>query len=69
MVWCCKTNFKTNSFRLETKKEELYTYTFKYVNYEGDYHADRYDCSFWKHRFNREWHTKKSQKLREIRAS
>ena len=54
MVWCYKTNFKTNPFRLETKKEELYTYIFKYVNYEDDYYADRYDCSFWKHRFNRE---------------
>ena len=43
---------------LENKKEELYTHIFKCVNYKGDYYADRYDCSFWKHRFNREWHTK-----------
>ena len=40
MVWCCKTNFKTNPSRLETKKEEPYTHTFKCVNYKGNHHAD-----------------------------
>jgi len=39
------------------------------VSTKGDHHADSYDCSFWEHRFNREWHIKKSQELREIRTN
>lgn len=54
IVWCCKANFKTNPPRLETLKEEPYTYFFKYVNYKNDHQTDNTNCLFWKHRFNKE---------------
>ena len=69
MVWCYKANFKTNLSRLKTLKEELRSYSFKYVNCKGKYQIDSYNCSFWKHKFNCDWHIKKAQELREIKAN
>ena len=46
---CCKANFKTNPLHLETKQDEPYLYTFKYLNYKGDYQANSNACPFWKH--------------------
>ena len=37
IVWCYKTNFKTNSSRLGIKKEELYSHLFKYINCKEEY--------------------------------
>jgi len=31
--------------------------------------ADDTKCPFWKHCFNQEWHSKKAQEAREIRAN
>jgi len=53
-VWCCKANEKTNPPRLETKQEEPCLYSFKCPNCKGEHQADSTDCSFWKHRFNKE---------------
>jgi len=36
-TWCYKVNFKTNLLKLETKQEEPYSYSFKCLNYKGDY--------------------------------
>ena len=69
MAWCCKANFKTNPPRLETKQGEPCPHTFKCINCKGEHSADNNKCLYWKHRFNREWHTKKAQEAREIRAN
>ena len=50
IVWCCKANFKTDSSRLEMKKEESCTHFFKYINRKGNYQIDNNNCLFWKHR-------------------
>ena len=63
IAWYCKANFKTNSFGLETKKEKPYTHSFRYINCKSDHQMDNINCQFWKHRFNRDWHNKKSQEL------
>ena len=62
-AWCCKANKKTNSSRLETKKGNLCPHMFKCLNYKGDYQADSNECPFWKHRFNKEWHSKEYAKI------
>jgi len=54
MVWCCKANFKTDSSRLEMRKEESYTHFFKCINYKGNYQVDSNNYLFWKHKFNRD---------------
>ena len=64
-VWYCKANNKINSPRLETKKEESYPHLFKCSNCKGEHQADFTDCLFWKHRFNKEQHTKEYTKLQE----
>ena len=46
MVWCCKANFKTNLPRLELKKDKLYTYSFKYINFKDKHQANSYNCPF-----------------------
>ena len=63
IVWYCKANFKTSPPRLKTKKEEPYTYSFKYINYKDKYQINSNNCLFWKHKFNRDWHNKKLQEL------
>ena len=35
IAWYCKSNFKTNPFRLKTKKGKLCSHTFKYINCKG----------------------------------
>ena len=68
-AWCCKANFKINPPRLKMKQSKLCLHSFKCINYKGDYQADSNVCSFWKHRFNREWHSKKYQELQKTRMS
>lgn len=63
MVWCCKANSKTNLPRLEMKKGDPCPHNFKCTNCKGEHQADSYKCSFWKHRFDRQWHSKKTQEL------
>jgi len=62
-AWYCKANSKTNPPYLEIKQEEFCSYSFKCLNYKGDHQANSNMCSFWKHYFNKEWHTKKYQKF------
>ena len=64
-VWCCKANNKTNSPRLETKKNKLCSHSFKCSNYKGEHQADSTDCLFWKYRFNKEWHAKEYAKIQD----
>ena len=66
-VWCYKANAKSNPLRLETKKGKPCPHDFKCLNCKGSHTADSNECSFWKHRFNREWHTKKYAHLQEAR--
>ena len=69
MAWCCKANEKTNPPRLETKKGEPCPHKFKCINCKNNHLTDDPTCPYWKHCFNREWHTKKAQELREIQAN
>ena len=62
-AWCCKANDKINPPRLETKKDEICPHSFKCLNCKGKYQANSNDCSFWKHRVNKEWHTKEYTKI------
>ena len=57
--WYCKANPKINPLRLETEKGMLCPHSFKCSNCHGNHQANSNLCSFWKHRFNREWHQKK----------
>ena len=40
MAWYYKANFKTNLLRLKTKKDELCSHTFKYINYQEEYQVN-----------------------------
>ena len=62
-TWCCKANEKTNPPKLETKKGEPCPHSFKCLNCKGKYQANLYECSFWKHCFNKEWHSKEYVKI------
>ena len=62
-AWYYKANKKTNPPRLETKKGESCPHTFKYLNCKGKHQADSYNCPFWKHHFNKEWHSKEYAKI------
>ena len=66
--WCCKANAKINPPRLETKKDEPCSHSFKCSNCKEDHQANSNDCPFWRHRFNREWHIKKYTEICENRS-
>ena len=66
-TWCCKANDKLNPPRLETKKGEPCPHLFKCLNCKGSYVADSVECLFWKHCFNKEWHSKEYANLWEAR--
>ena len=66
--WYCKANAKLNLPQLETKKGEPCSHLFKCLNCCGDHQADSNLCSFWRHRFNREWYQKKYAEIRENRS-
>jgi len=69
LAWYCKANSKLNPPRLETTKGKPCPHSFKCINCKGEHIADNNKCPFWKHRFNREWHSKKAQEARETRAN
>ena len=68
-TWCCKANDKLNLPRLETKKGKPCPHSFKCLNCKGDYQADSKECPFWKHWFNKKWHSKEYSKLKQSRKN
>ena len=68
-IWCYKANNKINPLRLETKKGKHCPHTFKCLNCKDDHQANSNKCPFWKHCFNKEWHTKEYSKFRKIRKN
>jgi len=66
-AWCCKDQL--NPPRLETKKGKPCPHLFKCINCKGSHVADSVECPFWKHHFNKEWHSKEYAKLREARRT
>jgi len=48
MAWYCKANLKINPSRLETKVDEPYSHSFKYINCKRDYTTNNNKYSFWK---------------------
>jgi len=69
MIWCYKANFKTNPLWLKTPKKVPCSQSFKYINCKSNHQADSNLYLFWKHRFNHDWHNKKSQELWEIKVN
>jgi len=57
-AWCYKANDKLNPSRLETKKGKPCPHSFKCLNCKRDHQADPKECPFWKHHFNKKWHSK-----------
>ena len=68
MLWCCKANDRINPPRLETKKGEQCSHSFKCSNCWGDHQVDSNQCLFWRHRFNRKWQQKKYAEIRDNRS-
>ena len=68
-VWCCKANDKINLPRLEIKKSEPCPHSFKCLNYKSSHLANSNDYFFWKHHFDKKWHTKEYTKLWEVRKN
>ena len=66
-AWCYKANPKINPPRLEIKQGEPCSHSFKCSNCKEDHQADLNSCLFWRHCFNREWHSKEYQKLNKSR--
>ena len=60
-VWCCMENKKANC--AATNIGEPCPHVFKCVNCKRDYQADSYSCSYWRNRFNKDWHGRKQQEL------
>ena len=68
-AWYYKANSKSTPPRIETKKGEPCPHMFKCLNCKGSYVTDSVECPFWKHCFNKEWHSKEYSKLREARRT
>ena len=68
-AWYCKANNKLNPPRLETKKGKPCSHSFKCLNCKGSHVANSVECPFWKHYFNKEWHSKKYTKLQKARRT
>ena len=66
--WYYKANNKINPPCLKTKKGKPCLHVFKCSNCQGDHQADSNLCLFWKHRFNWEWHNKKTIEIHENRT-
>ena len=69
MAWCCKANPKSNSPREATAADASCPHTFKCLNCKGEYSADDIKCPFWRHCFDKQWHSNKAAELRIGRAS
>jgi len=69
MAWCCKANPKSNPSREATAAGAPCPYTVKCLNCKGEHSADNTKCSFWRHRFNKQWHSNKAAELRTGHAS
>ena len=53
--------------RLEMKKGKPCSHSFKCFNYKGTHTTNSVKRLFWKHCFNKEWHTKEYAHLWEAR--
>ena len=68
-TWYYKANDKLNPPRLETKKGKLCPHSFKCLNYKGNYQVNSVNCPFWKHHFNKKWHSKEYSELQETKKN
>ena len=59
---------KSTHHDLRQKKGEPCPHSFKCLNCCSDHLANSNQCSFWRHRFNREWHQKKYTEICENRS-
>ena len=67
-TWYCKANFKTNPPYLETKQDKPCPHSFNCINYKSSHQANSNAYQFQHYQFNKEWHAKKYQELRDFRA-
>ena len=69
LAWCCKANTKSNPPREATAAGVPCPHTFKCLNYRGDHAADNNECLFWRHCFDKQWHSNKAAEARSGRAN
>ena len=60
----CKANPKSNPPREVTADGVPCPHTFKCLNCKGDHAADDNKCFFWRHRFDKQWHSNKAAEVR-----
>ena len=60
MAWCYKANPKSNPPKEATAAGAPCPYIFKCLNCKGEHSADDTKCPFWRHRFDRQWHSNKA---------
>ena len=67
--WYCKANPKSNSPRKATTDGVPCPHTFKCLNCKGDHTADDNKCLFWRHCFDKQWHSNKAAEVYNRRAN
>ena len=60
LAWCCKANTKSNPPREATAAGAPCPHIFKYLNCKRDHSADDNKCFFWRHCFDKQWHSNKA---------
>ena len=68
-AWYYKASKKTNLPRLKTKKSKPCPHSFKCLNCKDEHQANSYECPFWKHCFNKKWHSKEYMKIWDNRKN
>jgi len=69
LAWCCKANTKSNPPREATAAGTPCPHTFKCLNCRGDHTADDNKCPFWRHCFDKQWHSNKAAEVCSGRAN
>ena len=59
----CKANTKSNPPREATAAGAPCPHTFKCLNCRSDYSADDNKCPFWRHCFDKQWHSNKAAEV------
>jgi len=69
LAWCCKANTKSNPPREATAAGASCSHTFKCLNCKGDHSADNNKCPFWRHCFDKQWHSNKAAEVHSGQAN
>ena len=66
MAWCYKANPKSNPPKEATAAGAPCPYIFKCLNCKGEHSADNTKFLFWRHRFDKQWHSNKAAELAQV---